>query len=678
MLKRTVHVFVSLIVIASLAFAADDAKKMTIEDALGLLDVSAPQWSPDGKWLAVTVSEWNRKDVRRDSHIYLVPASGAGPPIKLTNGERGETQPQWSPDSTRIAFLANRDTPRPDAGSTPAAPPRNQIWIIPVAGGEASKVTDEEAGVAQFRWSPDGKRIAYVVRDTPKDKAERDKRKKEKFDAIVVDGEFLYSHLWTINLDTKEKKRVTEGVFTVADPQWSPDGQNIAYVISKGGAQESAFTDISDNRNTDIFLIPASGGQPRQLTTNPAADAQPRWSPDGKWIAYLAGSDPAAWAGETDLMLMPADGSGSAPRNLTGAYNDSITSAAKWSPDNRWLYAGGAVGVYGQLLKIPVAGGEPVTVFESPGAYTGIDLSKDGQWLAFIFEGPKTPDDLWVATSAGRQAKQLTNFNPQVKNFALGETEVVKWKGADGLEIEGILIKPVGYVPGQRYPTILQIHGGPYGRFSFGFEPRAQIFAANGYAFLMPNPRGSTGYGTKFAVANLKDWGGKDFQDIMAGVDEAIKIGVADPEKLLVMGGSYGGFMTFWTITQTDRFKAAIGHAAISDWYSFHGQSDIPGLMEYGFGGTPWTARENYEKWSPMRYVDRVKTPLLITHGEQDRRVPIAQAEQFYRALNKRGVPVVFIRYPREGHGITEPNHQIDLVGRQLEWFAKHLKPAEK
>ncbi|MGH9945210.1 MAG: prolyl oligopeptidase family serine peptidase, partial [Pyrinomonadaceae bacterium] len=631
---------------------------MTIEDALALLEVGgAPQWSPDGKWLAFTVSEWNRRDVRRDSHIYLAPSSGAARPLRLTNGERGETQPQWSPDSTRIAFLANRDAPRPDAGA--ATPPRNQVWSISVGGGEAAKITDEESGVTQFRWSPDGRRIAYVVRDTPKDKAERDKRKKEKFDAIVVDGELAYSHLWVIDLDTRERKRVTEGAYTVSDPQWSPDGKWLAYVHGRSGAQESAFTDISEDRNSDVYVVPASsGGQPRQLTASVGPDAQPRWSPDGAWIAYTASEDPASWAAKTELMVVAAGGGGQ-PRSLTAGHHDSVTSAPEWSPDGRFVYAGGAVGVYGQLLKVAVMGGEPAAVFESPGAYGGIDVSADGQMLAFTYNDARSPDEVYVATSGGKAVKRLTDFNPQAKNFQTADTDVIRWKSpADGLEIEGLLVKPLDYQQGKRYPLILQIHGGPYGRFSRGFNARAQIFAANGYAVLQPNPRGSTGYGHKFSTANVKDWGGKDFQDIMSGVDEAIKMGVADPENLFVMGGSYGGFMTFWTVTQTERFRAAIGHAGISDWYSFHGQTDVPGLLEYGFGGTPWAAREVYERWSPMRHVDRAKTPLMITHGEQDRRVPIAQAEQFYRALRKRGVPVVFVRYPREGHGITEPNHQ--------------------
>jgi dipeptidyl aminopeptidase/acylaminoacyl peptidase len=666
------RVLLIILTFGTLAAVTAQSRKMTIEDALALKEVGAPQWSPDGRLIAFSVSEWNKKENRRDSHIHIIPAAG-GASYKLTNGERGESAPQWSPDSTRIAFLANRDVPRPDAPATP----RNQIWTIPVGGGEAERVTDEEAGVAQFRWSPDGKQLAYVVRDTPQDKAERDKRKKDKFDAIVVDSGFIYSHLWTINLETKEKKRVTEGSFTVGDPQWSPDGRSVVYVSSKSGAQESAFTDISDDRNTDLYVAPATGGAVRQLTTNPGPDYSPRFSPDGKWVAYIANDDPASWAGKTDLMLMATDaaaGSGTPPRNLTGKYNDSVNGAPKWSPDGSALYAAGAEGVYGQLLKIAVAGGEPKTIFTSKGAYGGVDLSRDGRTLAFVFNDAKSPNDIWTASSTGRDARRLTNFNPTIKDFALVATEVLRWKAPDGLEIEGLLVKPLNYEPGRRYPLILQIHGGPYAQFAYGLNTRAQIFAANGYAVLLPNPRGSTGYGNKFTTANIGDWGGKDYQDLMTGVDEVIKMGLADPERLAVMGGSYGGFMTFWVITQTNRFKAAIGHAGISDWYSFHGQSDIPGLMEYGFGGTPWTAREMYEKWSPVRYVDRVKTPLMITHGEQDRRVPIAQAEQYYRALRKRGVETVFVRYPREGHGITEPNHQIDLVRRQLEWFDKYLK----
>ncbi|HEY9284133.1 MAG TPA: S9 family peptidase [Pyrinomonadaceae bacterium] len=661
----------ALSLLAPRAAAQQGQKRVTMEEVLALRVVGAPQWSPDGRWLAFTVSDWNRKENRRDAHVYLVPAEG-GEVVRLTNGERGESQPQWSPDGKWIAFLANRGAPQ--AGAAPAAGGGNQIWIIPVRGGEAEKLTEEEAGVSQFRWSPDSKRIAYVVRDTPQDKAERDKRRKDRFDAIVVDSDFVYSHLWTIELGAKKKRRVTEGAFSASDPQWSPDGRFVAYVAARAGAQESSFTDISEDRNTDIYVAPAEGGPARQLTTSPGPDSQPRFSPDGRWIAFTAHPDPAVWAQKTDLLVVGFDGG--EPRNLTAGQSDSVGGPARWSKDGRDLYVAASVGVYGQLLRVPAAGGEARPVFEKPGAYAGVDLSPDNTRLAFLFEDAQQPEDVWVSAATGRDAKKLTDFNPQAKEFALGGIEVLKWKGADDLEIEGMLVKPVGYERGRRYPTILQIHGGPYARFAYGFEGRAQIYAGHGYAVLMPNPRGSVGYGHKFATANVKDWGGKDFQDLMAGVDEVVRLGVADPERLAVMGGSYGGFMTFWAVTQTDRFKAAIGHAGISDWYSFFGQSDIPGLMEYGFGGPPWAARETYERWSPVRFAERVKTPLMITHGEQDRRVPIAQAEQYYRALRRRGVPVTFVRYPRAGHGITEPNHLIDLLRRHVEWFDRHLKPA--
>ena len=670
-MKRNARALALLLVVLCGVAAARGQRPVKMEDVLALRGVGAPQWSPDGKWLAFTVSDWNRKENRRDSHVYLVAAEG-GEVVRLTNGERGESQPQWSPDGKWIAFLANRSA-APAGAAAPAAG-GNQIWIIPVRGGEAEKLTDEEVGVSQFRWSPDSRRIAYVVRDTPQDKAERDKRRKDRFDAIVVDSDFVYSHLWTIELVTKAKKRVTEGAFSASDPQWTPDGRFVAYVAARAGAQESSFTDISEDRNTDIYVAPAEGGKARQLTTSPGPDSQPRFSPDGKWVAFTGFTDPSIWAQKTDLFVVGIDGG--EPRNLTAGQSDSVSGPARWSRDGRSLYVAASVGVYGQLLRVAAASGEARAVFEKPGAYTGVDLSPDNTRLAFLFEDAKQPEDLWVAAATGRDAKKLTDFNPQTKEFALGDIEVLKWRGADNLEIEGMLVKPVGYQPGKRYPTILQIHGGPYARFAYGFEGRAQIYAGSGYAVLMPNPRGSTGYGHKFATANVRDWGGKDFQDLMAGVDEVVRLGVADPERLAVMGGSYGGFMTFWAVTQTDRFKAAIGHAGISDWYSFHGQSDIPGLMEYGFGGTPWAARETYERWSPVRFADRVKTPLMITHGEQDRRVPIAQAEQYYRALRKRGVPVVFIRYPRAGHGITEPNHLIDLLRRHVEWLDKHLKPA--
>ncbi len=663
MKKFSTSLLTALFVIA-LALTASAQKRMTIEDSLAIKNVGSPQISPDGNRIAYTVSEWDKKENRRVTHIYTV-ATGGGNSIKLTNGEKGESAPQWSSDGARIAFLADRDK-------------GNQIWIIHADGGEAVKLTDEENGVQSFRWSPDGKQIAFVTRDVPKDKEAREKKKKDKFDTITVDHDLRYSHLWTINVESKEKKRLTEGEFSVQSPQWSPDGKWIAYSSSKAGAQESIFTDISNDRDSDIFVIASTGGAPRKLTTNPAPDANPQWSPDGKWIAYVASND--SWASKSDVMLINADGG--TPKNLTASFIESAGGGLTWSADGRTLYFGSGLGVNTHVYSVPTAGGNVAQLTEGNRNFGQFDISVDGKKIAYTVNDSRTSDDIWIASIGQKDARQLTNANPQLKDFAIAETELIKWKGPDNFDIEGLLVKPLGYEAGKKYPLILQIHGGPYGRFSNTFNSRNQIWAANGYAVLMPNPRGSTGYGNKFTVANLGDWGGKDFQDIMAGVDAVIARGIADADKCVVMGGSYGGFMTFWTVSQTDRFKAAIGHAAISDWYSFHGQSDIPGLMEYGFKGSPWDVPENYRRWSPMTYVGKVKTPLMITHGERDLRVNIQQGEQYYRALKKRGVEVVFYRYPREGHGIQEPNHVIDLTQKQLEWFDSHLgikreKPAE-
>src|SRR5262249_41784342 len=305
-MKKLVIFPVLILALLVAATGAVGDKRFTIEDALAMKNVGAPQFSPDGNRIASTASEWDRKEDRRVTHIYLVSTNG-GKSTKLTNGEKGESAPQWSSDGARIAFLADRDK-----GA--------QIWLIPADGGEAEKLTSEENAIQSFRWSGGGKQIAFVTRDVPRDKDAREKKKKDKFDTITVDHDLNYSHLWTINVESKDKKRLTEGEFSVQAPQWSPDGKWIAYAASKAGAQESIFTDISNDRDSDIFVIATTDGTPRKLTTNPAPDANPQWSPDGKWIAYVASTD--SWAAKTDVMLIGVDGG--TPKNLTASFIESV------------------------------------------------------------------------------------------------------------------------------------------------------------------------------------------------------------------------------------------------------------------------------------------------------------------------------------------------------------------
>ncbi len=662
----------TLALVCALSLLSAGTKKFTVEDSLAINRVAGPKFSPDGNWVVYTQTEWDQKGDRMVSHVWLTGAKGSATPVKLTNGEKGESAPAWSPDGKHIAFLADRTATAAGAAPTEGARAATQIWLIRPAGGEAEKLTSEENSVTAFKWSPNGKHVAFLTRDTPKDKADREKRKKDKFDAILVDSGFTYAHIWTIDLVSKKKDRITEGAYSAASPAWSPDSKSIAFVRTTNGAQDSGYFVLDPDKNSDIYVVNAApSATPRKLTTNLGPDTNPVWSPDGTHIAYVAQSDPKAWAGKNEIMIVPA--AGGTPRNVTPDFPDGAGANLKWSPDGKSIYWDSAEGLRHHLFRVPASGGRFVHVTEGERLHSDFDLSADGTRAVSVIDDGKAPPDIWSLDLNGSGRGKLTNANPQVADFDIANAEAVRWKGPDNFDVEGLLTYPLGYTPGKKIPLVVSIHGGPYGAHSARFDARSQIFAAHGYAVLAPNPRGSTGYGMKFETANISDWGGKDFGDIMAGVDALVAKGIADPDKMVVMGGSYGGFMTFWTITQTNRFKAAIGHAGISDWYSFHGQSDIPGLMEYGFGGQPWVSTETYRKFSPMTFVGRVKTPIMITHGEQDRRVAIAQAEEYYRALKGVGVETIFVRYPREGHGIAEPNHQVDLVGRQLEWFKRHL-----
>jgi dipeptidyl aminopeptidase/acylaminoacyl peptidase len=413
----------------------------------------------------------------------------------------------------------------------------------------------------------------------------------------------------------------------------------------------------------------------------------PKWSPDGKQIAFLSGDGKLDWLADLAVCVMPS--SGGEPRNVSKKL-DGLTFAGSefygWAPDNRTLRLAVDTRATRQLFSLSVPDGEVKVLTEGQRVHDKFSFSADGQRFACVVDDPASPREVHAGTVGEQKPTRATFTNPQLLSVALGKVEPLRWKSADGLEVEGLLIKPTGYQQGRRYPLLTYIHGGPALQFAHAFSvyppgpPQASrypihVLAGQGYLIFCPNPRGSAGYGEKFRQANVKDWGVGDFKDIMTGVDHLIAQGLADPQRLGIMGWSYGGYMTSWAITQTDRFKAASTGAGVTNLFSMYGQTDIPRFMEGYFGDVPWNQRELYAKHSAMTHVGKVKTPTLIQHGEKDDRVPLAQSQELHGALKRRGVPVEFVVYPRQGHNPSEPRLQADVLRRNVDWFNRWLKP---
>ena len=641
------------------AQTAVDMRPITMRTTLEMASYGGYRLSPDGRRVLFTRSVRDTTDWSTTSHIWLHELD-TDRTWQLTNSEKGESNPRWLPDG-RVVFASERGE-------------ETELWVITPGAGEAVRLVEDDEAPSNGEFSPDLTRIAYAERSDRPDKKEWDERVKKKDDGYFAEKRNTFTHVWVYDIAAQKKKQLTSGEHDHNGVAWSPDGRWIAYASNRTGR---TILDAGHSNNTDIFIVPADSGAERQLTTGEGPDGSPVWSPDGRMIAYASSDRVNNSADQTELKVVPVEGG--EPRNLTADFDWSI-SGIEWSKDGRHVYFSAAQGLSTHLYRVPASGGEPERIsFGDDFVLSSVDRSADGQHWVVAGATLAEPNVVYLTRADGRDPQRLFEDHENLEDFRVARAQTLTWEGADGWEIEGILTYPVDYVEGQRYPMILQVHGGPHGRFSASFNAGAQIWAARGYAVLQGNPRGSSGRTFEFSNANQLDWGGKDFIDIMNGVDRVIEMGVADPEQLAIMGGSYGGFMTFWAVTQTDRFKAAIGHAGISDWYSFFGQTDIPNLLEFGFGGLPTQSKETFERWSPIEYADRVTTPLLITHGEEDRRVPIPQADQYYRLLKKLDRTVEFLRYPREGHGIAEPAHRLHLDGEQAKWFETHvLKRADR
>ncbi len=647
----------------NLPMALYSQEEWTAEKILDYKNIEGTAISPDGKNVAYVVRKAVTEGEKSEynSQIWVAAADGSFN-AQYTQGDKSSTSPQYSPDGSQIAFLSSRSGDK------------SQLYLIRVLGGEAKKITDGKTDVGSFSWSPDGGSIAFLSKDAETE--EEEKRKKEKKDVIIVDTEFKNNHLYRVKIqrDSFPVQQLTSGDFHVTAFDWAPDAGNLVFSHATDPTINTAFTE------TDISLVPADSGSVRSLVKRPGVDKNPMYSPDGQMIAFTShGGQPEA-VGLSDIYVVSASGGAIRALEQTPDRNGDIVG---WSADGSQLFIEENDRTSRTLYKLALtkkkrnsATIERLT--SSEGVATGFSVSKKGERFSYVYQEPNMPEEVYIADLQGRNPKKISSVNKDYQPGKLGKTELISWKSTDGMSIEGLLTYPIKYEEGKKYPVILQIHGGPAGVFSKNYTGQpgiymTQLFAKEGYLILRPNPRGSTGYGKEFRYANVKDWGFGDYQDLITGVDHLLKTGIADEDHQYVMGWSYGGFMTSWVVTQTDRFRAASMGAGLPNLISMVTTTDIGAyIVAHLGGGNFWENYEEYQKHSPINYFQNVVTPTQVIHGANDLRVPFSQGQEFYNALKLKGVDTEMIVYPRTPHGPREPKFLMDVTPRILNWFSTY------
>jgi dipeptidyl aminopeptidase/acylaminoacyl peptidase len=668
---------------------------ITAGDLYQISSLSDPQFSPDGRWLAYVHTTIDRLADGYKSAIWLAALEG-GRLRQFTAGEKRDTSPRWSPDGRWLAFVSNR-------GDEKA---KNQIFIMATDGGEARRLTAMDTGAGEPVWSPDGKKIAFVSRldaeerareadeEAPRDAGEAqrraremEQREKDKADPRIIDR-FAYrsetsyfdgrtSHLYVLELDPEtgqlsgKPRRLTEEERNYSGPRWLPDGSALLADVDRKPGEDDLFY------YPDLVRVPLDGS-PEELFTGPdTSDARPLPSPDGRWIAYISVPVAELSAANAEIKLLPAAGTGAAPRILTGDL-DAHAGDIAWSPDSQSICFLAPRQGRVELCRVSIEGGPVETLLSAEREILAYDLSADGQQAGFVASTDGAPWDLYTAALDGSREERLTEVNAAwLQDRHVAEVEDLWFESSDGTRIQGWLVKPP---EGQPLPTplVLSIHGGPHVMWS-RHEPTMwhewQMLAARGYLVLACNPRGSDGYGRDFRASLLHRWGEADLGDLMAGVDEVLARGYAHPERLFITGGSYGGFMTAWVIGHDQRFKAAVAQRGVYDLISFYSTSDIPLLTEWEFNANPWEHSDLLWRFSPLAYVESIHTPLLLIHSENDYRAPIPAAEGLFVALRRLRREVEMVRYPRDGHELSrsgEPKHRVDRLERIAGWFDRH------
>jgi dipeptidyl aminopeptidase/acylaminoacyl peptidase len=594
-------------------------------------------------------------DLRADrfvSHLYLLESGGIG--RQLTHSTEGESHPRLSPDGSWLAFLSTRPADGGEAGEA-------QIWILPTGGGEARPLTGHPSDVEDFAWCPDGSAIIFTAGQPSEEKSETAPR---VFGAVDSDPPVEF---WRVSVPAGAAERIVTGPAGVDGFDLSPDGRQLVFAANGTGK-------MNEDQQFNLYRIDLAKKELHPLTTLPGPETQPRWSPDGRWIAYISQTVPDIEFAETDVSLIPADGG--APRNLTAAWPRAVECF-------EWLNAGEilfleADGLYTRPCRLSAATGA-VTVLD-PGPWNYTRICRGGPGETWLLRAGRSELPEVVSWDAASKFRLRSGFSGQLEGFRLSERRVVRWQGPGALPIEGLLALPPNFTPGIRVPLVVAVHGGPYDRFTdtlLQYEPWEDL-TAKGYAVLGPNVRGSSGYDDAFGQANRNDLGGGDFGDLMAGVDSIIAQGIADPQRLGIVGGSFGGFMVNWVITHTPRFRAAVSMFGIWSLFTDFGNSEQP-CWEKMFTGKYFWEPGGLAEWlarSPMTAAAAVQTPVLILHGDDDVLTDRANSHEMWQALRLMGKTVEYVRYPGESHGLSRrPGTRLDVCRRMLAWFDKYLAP---
>ena len=627
--------------------------------------ISTVRVSPDGGKVVYAVKELKTIEGKSEfiNHLFISDINNTNT-IQLTQGEKNNINPKWSPDGKKIAFVSNRNG-------------KNNLYCLNLAGGEAERLTDLKTGINDFKWSTTGNQIAFTSSDFETE--EETGNKKSGNDWFFMNENFKQGRLHLLQLNKKDKNGIPQ-ITTLSKENrhinsfsWSPDDQWIAYAhAASGGVEDNTFCDIS--------MIKISSGEVKVIANSSVGENQPLFSPDGKFIAYYNLDEKGIWGGKTSVKIFALE-NGSV-QTLADTPNGPAELIG-WSSNGKTIYTLEPFHTSTKIFSLS-SDGKQATEWTTgtKGVLSGLELNSKGTHFGFTFQNTSIPQDGYISSTNSFSALKISNINPELTNLPVPKTELISWKSFDGMEIEGLLTYPLNYEAGKKYPFILNIHGGPAGVFSENFIAVSGIYplaalAENDIFILRPNPRGSNGYGLKFREANHRDWGGGDYKDLMAGVDYAISKGWVDANKMGVMGWSYGGFMSSWIVGHNNRFKVASIGAPAVDLVTQDLTDDIPGFLPSYMEKQPYEDWKVYDDHSPLRFVQNVKTPVLLQHGQADVRVPFSQGIMYYNALKRRGVPVRFLVLPRQPHGPAEPSMILKTAQTNLSWMLHYLQGKE-